>query len=203
MKPEHLTLIILAGGKSRRFGTDKAELPLGNLRLIDCLVAKGKALGFGEILLSGYRGNVSGCRTIPDVIPERGPLGGLMSALAAARNPWAFVVPVDCPGIGEETICRMIACHEGGTAEVTLLHNGSRIQPLIGVYPSSFADVIQPVIRTGPAPVFRALDQVCWQSCQPAPEEPAVLNLNTKEVYLAYKREYEHHRNYWRAAAVE
>ena len=194
MNPKDVTLIILAGGKSRRMGAPKADLPIGNLRLVDCLAQKGRELGFFEILLSGYSSVLPGCRTIPDELPDRGPLGGLASSLGAARCETAFVLPVDCPGIQPETILNLLAAHQAGHSPVTLLHNGGRTQPLIGVYPKSFAEIIRPLIQHEPAPVFRALDRVPWAEYFPGPDEPVVLNLNTKKTYLAFKEDYENHR---------
>lgn len=194
MNPNDVSLIILSGGKGSRMGAPKAELPLGEQRLIDCLVQKGRALGFFEILLSGYGGLLEGCRSIPDQPEGRGPLGGLASSLEAARRETAFVLPVDCPGISPETILGLLRAHGSGSAQVTLLHNGGRTQPLIGVYARNFKEVIRPVILHGPAPVFRALDRVFWGEYFPGPDEPVVLNLNTKNAYLEFRKEYENHR---------
>lgn len=194
MKPAQMTFIILAGGNSRRLGTDKAEIRLGNQRLIELLAAKGRDLGFAEILLSGYKGSLPGCRTVPDLLPERGPLEGLAACLSAMNTRHAFVLPVDCPGISPETILNLSAAHQEAERDVTLLREGARVQPLIGVFPRWFWEAARDVVLEGPAPVFRALDRAAWGVYTPGPQEPAVLNLNTKEAWQAFEREYEHHR---------
>ena len=170
MKPEDMTFIILAGGKSRRLGRDKADFRLGNQRLIELLAFKGKSLGFAGILLSGYAGQVEGCKTIADRLPDRGPLGGLAACLSAMETSHAFVIPVDCPGISSQTICRMLSDHRVAERDVTLLREGTRVQPLIGVFPGWFGAIAEDVVREGPAPVFRALDRVAWGVYLPGPE---------------------------------
>lgn len=198
-----MTFIILAGGKSRRLGRDKADFRLGNQRLIELLASKGERLGFAGILLSGYAGQVDGCRTIADSLPDRGPLGGLSACLSAMETTHAFVIPVDCPGISAQTILSMLAAHREAERDVTLLREGTRVQPLIGVFPAWFSAIAGDVVRGGPAPVFRALDRVAWGVYLPGPEEPAVLNLNTKEAWQAFARDYENHWRKYQSAGLD
>lgn len=203
MKPEEMTFIILAGGKSRRLGKNKADIRLGNQRLIELLAGKGRSLGFAGIFLSGYAGCVEGCRTIADGVPDRGPLGGLSACLSAMETSHAFVIPVDCPGISSETIGSMLAAHREAERDVTLLREGTRVQPLIGIFPGWFGAIARDVVRESPAPVFRALDRVAWGVYVPKPGEPAVLNLNTKEAWQAFARDYENHWKKWQSAALD
>lgn len=191
MDHSKLTMVILAGGKSSRMGKNKANLILGNKKIIDLMIHKGQELGFGEILLSGYEEERQGTRTVPDILRGRGPLGGIHGSLCASENPWAFVLPVDCPGIGTATIANMVETHFSNGHEVTLLRNGGRIQPLIGIYPKEFASTIESLILWGSAPVFRALDRVKWQAYPLEAGQPLILNLNTKEAFHAYRLKYQ------------
>ena len=111
------------------------------------------------------------------------------------KTRYAFVITVDCPGISPATILRLAASHQEDERDVTLLREGARVQPLIGVFPRWFGEIAQDVVRESAAPVFRALDRVGWCVYVPGPDEPSVLNLNTKEAWKAFEREYENH---WR-----
>lgn len=189
-----VALIILAGGKSLRMGTNKAHLNWHAMRFIDVLVEKGKQMGFGEILLAGTRENIDGCRNVLDELPDRGPLGGIYSCLRATSKPNAFVVPVDSPGISTSTIAAIALTHLAEQSEITLLKHGSRLEPLIGMYDTAFHHKILPVIRFGGAPVFRALDKGRIRIYPMKDTETGILNINTKEVYLEWVTKNENHR---------
>lgn len=194
LKLDQVSMIILAGGKSLRMGTNKAHLDWNAIRFIDVLVEKGKRLGFGEILLSGYEGEINGCRTIPDEKPKRGPLGGMYSSFLAASFENAMVVPVDCPGISNLTLISLAEMHLSQGNEITLLKHGKRLEPLIGMYATGFHIKIYPVIQFGGAPVMRALDRGTISTYYMKEIEAGILNLNTREAYLAWLEEYESNR---------
>jgi len=189
-----ISLIILAGGKSLRMGTNKAHLDWHAMRFIDVLVEKGKHLGFGEIILSGTWENIQGCRNVPDLLPGRGPLGGMYSSLLASSFDNALLVPVDCPGISLETMVGLAEIHMSHRNEITLLQHGNRLEPLIGMYAADFHQKILPVIESGGAPVFRALDRGQISTYHMKEAETGILNLNTKEAYLAWVEQHENHR---------
>jgi molybdenum cofactor guanylyltransferase len=193
-KLNQVSLIILAGGKSLRMGTNKAHLDWHAMRFIEVLVEKGKHLGFGEILLSGYDGEIDGCTTIPDVKPNRGPLGGIFSCFKEASYRNAFLIPVDCPGISMKTITALAEMHLSQENEITLLKHGNRLEPLIGMYATDFYQKILPVIEFGGAPVMRALDRGEISTYYMKENEVGILNLNTREAYLAWMEENENLR---------
>ena len=91
--------VILAGGKSTRMGRDKAVLEIGGKRLIDRLV-EGLQQIFPEVIIvantPGLYENL-GVRVVPDLIPDKGSLGGIYTAATIASHPWAFVMACDMP----------------------------------------------------------------------------------------------------------
>lgn len=188
------SLIILAGGKSLRMGMNKAHLDWHAMRFIDVLVEKGKQLDFGEIILSGTQETIEGCRNVPDRLPSRGPLGGMYSCLLASSFDNAFLVPVDCPGISMKTILALAEMHLQQKNEITLLQHGNRLEPLIGMYNTAFHEKILPVIASGGAPVFRALDRGEINTYIMKENEAKILNFNTREAYLAWMEQNENHR---------
>ncbi|WP_255454630.1 molybdenum cofactor guanylyltransferase [Parasphingopyxis sp. CP4] len=86
---------ILAGGRSERFGSDKADARIGGRRLIDHVaIALGSQVS--EIVVCGR--NESGRRCLVDhPAPGLGPLGGLAAALQFADEMAAdFVLSSGC-----------------------------------------------------------------------------------------------------------
>jgi molybdopterin-guanine dinucleotide biosynthesis protein A len=92
------SLVILAGGLSRRMGRDKASLPAGDGTLIEHL-ARRLAPVVDETIVAGRSGRpqLSGVRIVEDRYPGLGPLAGIHAGLAAARYPHVWVVGCDLP----------------------------------------------------------------------------------------------------------
>jgi molybdopterin-guanine dinucleotide biosynthesis protein A len=94
---------ILAGGHATRFGgLDKSALIVEGRTILDRQLAELSALTT-DLLIVGGRGATPGAtppaRTVADIVPECGPLGGLHTALTAARGDAVFVVACDMPYI--------------------------------------------------------------------------------------------------------
>lgn len=94
------SLVILAGGRSRRMGHDKATLPAGDGTLIEHL-ARRLAPVVDEIIIAG--GSVDppfeGARVVPDHQPGLGPLAGMLAGFAAAKQRHVWVVACDLPDV--------------------------------------------------------------------------------------------------------
>ena len=95
-----LSAAILAGGQSRRMGTDKALLRLepGGPALVELVAAAVRAVARDVFLVANDdRLATLGLRTVPDAFPGAGALGGIYSAVAAAREEHCLVVACDMP----------------------------------------------------------------------------------------------------------
>jgi len=175
------TGVILAGGQSRRMGQCKAALPLMGKTLLEWQVEKLIALGLDEVLISGPAElGLPGTHAVPDVYPQRGPLGGLHACLSTAQNPICLVVTVDMPLTPPQTLAQLCKRHNGG---VTILVHGGKWEPLCAVYDSSLALAIPPLICEGGAPVRLLLKQAptAWYKYR-GPEE-LLVNCNTPSGY--------------------
>lgn len=107
-----LTVAIIAGGQSSRMGRDKAFLKLGGMTLIERVIAASADLGQSETILITNRLHDYrhlGLQMQPDIVPGRGSLGGIYTALARAANPAALVLACDMPFINPKLLRFMIA----------------------------------------------------------------------------------------------
>lgn len=90
--------LLLAGGASRRMGTDKTQLLWHGERFI--LHIARQLSGFDEKLLSV---NTAASllpqpwTVVRDIYPGCGPMGGLQAGLSVCRSPWLFAVSCDLP----------------------------------------------------------------------------------------------------------
>lgn len=183
MDYSNITFLILAGGKSSRMGANKSDLMYKNQTFLEFLINKAKQLGFLEILVSDYKGKKCSVPNIVDELTNRGPLGGIYSCLSKANNPYCFILSVDVPFIEPDTIQELIQFHFLHKPKATLLKNGERIEPLIGIYDTDVYQNIYQVIKYNSAPVFRFLDSIPYQIYPFSGDSVTVTNINTMELY--------------------
>jgi len=94
-----LSIVIQAGGESSRMGQDKALMPFLGQPLIQRVLARVEKLGDEILVTTNHPDDYQflGLRLVPDIIPGRGALGGLYTALSAASEPLVAVVACDMP----------------------------------------------------------------------------------------------------------
>ena len=101
-----LTIVIQAGGESRRMGEDKARLNFRGQPLIVRVMERVARLA-DEILVTTNQPEAYSflhIPCVPDLLPGHGALGGLFTALSAAQNPLVAVIACDMPFISTELL---------------------------------------------------------------------------------------------------
>ncbi|MDR3363995.1 MAG: molybdenum cofactor guanylyltransferase [Clostridiales Family XIII bacterium] len=155
---------VLAGGRSRRMGTDKALLELGGKTLV--AIAVGRFRAFPEVMVSAAdpdRYAFAGVRVVPDEKPGMGPLGGFLSALKAAGAPLVCFRPVDAPLVpaGLHMILAANAAAANAAAVVPVFCG--RPEPLLACLSKSALPALEEQVRAGilkAAHLFPLLDTV-------------------------------------------
>ena len=183
-RKERYSLLLLAGGKSARMGTSKAELLYEGTSFLEHMLQKARHLGIEQFYISGYDARREDVKTVWDHYPDRGPLGGLHACLNAIRTPYCLVLPVDAPKLPVEILEALLREHESReNGKVLIWEHGIRQEPLIAVYPTAMAGAIESLIRDHAAPVFRAIDSWGFDSFRMEMEQEQILNINTPELY--------------------
>lgn len=131
---EHVSLALLAGGRSRRMGRDKAFAEFAGQTLIERL-RDLVAPGFAHVCVvtketARYRD--LGLPVIADVRPEDSPTVGVYSAVLASPTPRVLCLGVDLPFVTRGLLERLAALSEPYEAFVP--RDGSGLQPLCAVY---------------------------------------------------------------------
>lgn len=113
---QEVAVVVLAGGRSRRFGTDKrfTKAPSGNT-LLQAAVETARAVTPMVVVSVGVRDStcIEGVTVVHDEIPEFGPLGGIVSALHACAAPRVAVFAVDQPGVTADLLRFLVARMQG------------------------------------------------------------------------------------------
>ena len=101
-----MTGIILAGGRNSRIRTGKAFLKIGGKTIIKKTLDKFRKI-FSEVIIvtnNFLEYQNSGARLVKDIIPDKGPLGGIYSGLVSSESEYNFVVACDMPFLNVELI---------------------------------------------------------------------------------------------------
>jgi len=127
------SLIILAGGASRRMGHPKHLLMTPGGTLVQHIAERLSPL-FAESLLVGRSGTEipAGMRFVEDVRPERSPLIGIYSGLCAATAGTCLVVGCDMPFVMPELVHTLLGSIGQNDVAVPIV-NGF-YEPLLAVY---------------------------------------------------------------------
>lgn len=151
---------VLVGGKSRRMGLNKAFLKVGQVHLLENIVAKLKTL-FPEVLLAGNDPETYGTLGLPvvtDVYPGCGPLAGIHAALAAAANPYVFITACDMPFLDLNLVALMIESASG--YDVVVPRINAYLEPLCAVYGKGCLPAIETNLRKGQCKVTAFFPEV-------------------------------------------
>lgn len=179
------SMIVLAGGKSSRMGTDKADLCWEGQTFLERQIEKGVLLGIEDIQVSGYRGTRCTRPVTEDRIPGKGPLGGLEQCLRRAKCRKCLVLSVDVPLVPVSELERLLEAAAGNDALVTILQQGDREQPLIAVYDRTLADEMLEEITERKGSVFTLLNRVGYAVYHSRAAEEYFSNINSPESYRA------------------
>ncbi|MXZ88452.1 MAG: molybdenum cofactor guanylyltransferase [Dehalococcoidia bacterium] len=136
--PEGVTGIIVAGGLSRRFGSDKASASLRGRPLLQW-VRDALAPVVDEMVVVTAAGQTlppmhpaMPVTVVEDREPERGPLAGLAAGFAVAASPVCFAASCDAPLLRATVVERVTGAL--GNHDAVLPEVGGFQQPLAAAY---------------------------------------------------------------------
>ena len=155
MAIDDCTGVVLAGGKSSRFGSNKALVKLAGKPLIQypCKVLDG--LFSKNLLITNTpdQYNFLGWPTVADIYPGAGPLAGIHAALSAIDTSLIFVAGCDMPFLDRKLITYLHGLAAGFDAVVP--HTAKGLEPLHAVYRRDTVEVIAENLKGG---VFKLHD---------------------------------------------
>jgi molybdenum cofactor guanylyltransferase len=185
----HVTGVILAGGKSRRMGRDKAFLPFGKGMLIERVIEVLQQVTDDVIIITNTPEQYQrfGRPTFSDVIPEAGSLGGIYTGLVSAKTSHSLCLACDMPFVQPEFL--RFLCETAAEADVVIPRNTDDFQPLCAVYSQACCEPIRQKIEAGRLKITGFFDQVRVRVIEGEPltrydpYDVMFFNANTPEEY--------------------
>ena len=193
----HLTAIVLAGGKSSRMGRDKALIPIQGVPLLQlvCQIAASCAdtvyvvTPWQERYQHLLSPTVQFIREVPlsgetsgESLPQ-GPLIGFAQALAYVQTDWVLLLACDLPKLRVEVLQEWAVALDGVEDEgiiAALVHHTKGWEPLCGFYRRRCLPSLMQYINQGGRSFQDWLKQHPVQPL-PLPDPEMLFNCNTQD----------------------
>jgi len=143
-----LRCCLLSGGASRRMGRDKGLLPHPeggcwlerSLQLLAGLQAPVTLLSrWPEHLERAKALELPQLEAISEPAPWEGPLLALHRLMQQHPEQRLLLCPVDMPALTRASLQELLQAGAAEPRAIHLAHDGDRLQPLLGIYPSTAA----------------------------------------------------------------
>ena len=183
--------IILAGGKSSRFGEDKSNIRLGNKTLLDHTINKIEK-EFNEILIISnnkkYNFKNTKIYTVKDCIEgQLGPLVGILTAMKWVNEnkknyKWIASFPCDTPFFDTKLISKLKLKTKETSKKLIFLNSDKKRHNIFGLWSMDLIETLEKDIKNSFRKVEIWADKVGYESININTEKfDRFLNINTKE----------------------
>lgn len=182
---------ILAGGLSRRFGSDKALAEFGGRPLLECLMATLASVVADPVVIVNDPGRYAGSsrKRLADVIPGCGPLGGIYTALTRLHADAVLVLTCDMPLVTAGLLRELVGAWRPGDAAV-VADAGFVTEPFPGIYDASLTRSMESFLQEGRLSVRHFLAaQRGVRTIRAAKHAHDFFNMNTPEDFAALQRQ--------------
>lgn len=185
-----ISSIVLAGGLGSRLGRDKFAEVISGRSLIEWVIDRVRPVSSEILIVISDRQSTSAvvhpeARTVVDIYPGKGSLGGIYTGLMYATSFHMLAVACDMPFLNGDLLRYMIDLSSG--YDVVLPKIGRHREPLHAVYSKNCLEPMAGLIEQGELRIARLLDSVRVRYLDEGeldvfdPEHLSFFNVNTPE----------------------
>ena len=184
---------VVAGGKSRRMGQDKAWIDVGGAPLIQRVIDVLATVADEVIVVANdERYGTLGVRLVADRFPDGGALGGIATGIGAASHDTILVAACDMPFL-DAAVWQLLLDRQGG-ADVVIPVIGKEYETLHALYTKACLPAMERALAAGRMRVISFFDEVRVRPVDAAsiravdPDLRSFTNVNTPEELAAALR---------------
>jgi molybdenum cofactor guanylyltransferase len=196
-----MTSIVLAGGKSSRFGSRKAYGTIDNKNIIEWVIDHLIKISTEIIIVTAREGDFASLATkyrslrikvVSDIYPGTGPLGGIYTGLVALADQRAVVVGCDMPLLNITLLDYMVRI--SSMADIVVPRTVEGMQPLCAVYSKNCLAAIQSLLERNELKIDELFDLAEVRYVEEDeidrfdPEHLSFFNINTQADLLEARR---------------
>jgi molybdopterin-guanine dinucleotide biosynthesis protein A len=179
--------VVLAGGTSGRFGSDKRFAPIGGTTMLQHVVALLSSV-FPQVTVVTEPHpslNITGADIVWDTFPRKGPLAGIHAALSKTVSQHIMVAACDMPLISMSLVRHIVSLRAEHRAVAPMV--AGRPEPLLAVYSIDCLPELEMILDSGGGPVRSLLEAVSAHYVEEEelrrfdPDLQSFFNVNTPE----------------------
>ena len=182
-----ITGVVLAGGRARRMGGEDKGLVRVNGEPMIVHALRGLAPQVTGVLINANRNReeyaaLGDCDVVADADGDfAGPLAGMASAMEHAATRYILTVPCDSPLLAPDLGERLFAALAAADAEVSVAHDGDRLQPVFALLDCALRESIVDYLASGGRKIdtWYAEQRLALGDLEDCPD--MFLNINTPE----------------------
>jgi len=182
-----MTGAVLAGGQSRRMGTNKAFVEVDGLPIIERVLAVLDEVFERRLIIADdvQLFHDLGAPVIPDYYKGSGSLGGIYTALLNSDSRQTFVTACDMPDIKASAVKRLISTPREDALVIIPYING-RLHPMHALYDKRCLAPIEEMIKKGELRIMGLFDEIKIKKLTEAEFSgvdiaASVANINTRQ----------------------
>ena len=145
-----ISLAILSGGKASRLGgINKGLIEYNGQSFISMIIKELSSMFFETLIISNSPEEFNDYTppVYKDIYKNKGPLGGIHTALLNARNNAVFIVSCDMPFVKLSIANRLLSNYKNRTDAIIPKING-HLEPLFGIYSRSGSEILDKMLLT-------------------------------------------------------
>lgn len=176
----HITGIILAGGKSSRMGQEKGMVLLNQIPFIQHIINQLKKITDNIQIISNTKDYKEfGYPCISDIFPDCGPVGGIYTGLKHSTTRKNLILSCDIPFI-TSTVLELLIYNHTHNFQVTQCKVETKTMPLVAIYDNSCLNVFHSHILEKKLKLQQVLQQLTVNTVNlDKSMQNAVHNINT------------------------
>ena len=195
MNENNVLGVVLAGGKSQRFGQDKVEVNLGNKTLIEHTLDKIK-FKFEDVIIVSKKTNFKNYKIINDCIEgQLGPLVGVFSAMKWIKKNnkpygWVATFPCDTPFFNTKIIDEFIKFSKTKDGLLYFVKSNKIRHNIFGLWSLKLIEILEKdIIKNNYRKVEKWADKIGVRIINIEDnKKDFFLNINTKDDLIAAER---------------
>ena len=195
MNENNVLGVVLAGGKSQRFGQDKVEANLGNKTLIEHTLDKIK-FKFKDVIIVSKKTNFKNYKIINDCIEgQLGPLVGVLSAMKWIKKnnkpyEWVATFPCDTPFFNIKIIDEFIKFSKTKDSLLYFVKSNKIRHNIFGLWSLSLIETLEEdIIKNNYRKVEKWADKIGVKIINVDDnKKDFFLNINTKDDLIVAER---------------
>ena len=190
MDHNNILAVVLAGGKSKRFGEDKSQAKLGEKILIDYILSE-LIEEFNEVLIVANNPikhlQSNKITKIEDLKKNLGPLGGIFSAMKWIKNrnksyQWIASFPSDTPFFKINILNSFLEKINEKESELFFMTFNEKRHNIFGLWSISLLDQLEKDLENGSRKVEKWANNIGVKTINMSfDKEDPFFNINTKE----------------------